>query len=171
MNDALAKLLLIERTKALKELEDIDELLRSRCNWSQEKIDASGNPVPIKISNPTPPAEKSPSVPEPATPPSPSTPPTPIEAKNDVPTIYYADEAREFLSQWESGGTFKMADFRKFVADKHGDDAVNEQSLRGPLPKMEKRGKIEIVQKGLGRNPVIYRKPFSAQNARLTTIS
>ena len=165
MNDALAKHLLTERAKVLKELEDIDELLRSRCGWSQEKIDASVNPAPIKTSNSAAPAEKAPAVPpEPTSTNLPSTPPAPIKAKEDAPTIYYADEAREFVKQWEPGGKFKMNDFRKFVADKYGDDAVNEQSLRGPLPKMEKRGEIEIVQKGLGRNPVIYRKPFTVHN-------
>lgn len=157
MNDALAKHLLTERAKVLKELEDIDELLRSRCGWSQEKVETAFTPPNTKkevtASNALEPEERK------ADPPPP--PAADSNPGEEPPAISYADEARQFVEKWGAGGKFRVDDFRKYIADKYGKKWINEQSLRGPLPKMVKRGEIEIVQKGLGRNPVIYRKPFS----------
>lgn len=63
------------------------------------------------------------------------------------------------MRQLPSGGTFKLTDFKNFLLERHAAEAVNEQSMRGPFAKWAKQGFLEIAQPGLGRAPVIYRKP------------
>lgn len=72
------------------------------------------------------------------------------------PEIAYRQEAQEWLKTVE--GEFTGIQFRRWLVAKYGEDAINEQSVRGPFPPLVKTGELEVVRNGVGRSPSIYRK-------------
>ncbi len=70
------------------------------------------------------------------------------------------EEALSFVEEW-SKPQFGQADFRDYVASKYGEDKINDQSIRGPLPKLAKKELITVIRPSIGKRPVIYGKPKS----------
>jgi hypothetical protein len=79
----------------------------------------------------------------------------PLKESNDEDQpIFYKEEATEFIKG--ISGNFKIIDFKTFLLKKYDEGKINDQSMRGPLAKLAKDGKIFIVRKGIGKAPVIY---------------
>ena len=140
--------LISERERVLKELADIEALLVSRCGWTHPKHQKPTAEKPADA----PTQENS----------RPSGPVTPRQSvakfgTEEETSIPYMEEAVDFVTQW-SGTIFGLKHFREFLAAKYGAERINEQSMRGPMPKLVKRGLIIVVRPGLGKLPVIYKK-------------
>jgi|GEM_PF-4841072 len=147
--------LLSERERVLKELADIEALLVSRCGWTQPKVKIQGeNKSASQVAS-----ESDDDDPfDPFLPVGSEGPKSGPESKDRIP---YIDEAVEFLNHWK-GGDILISDFRDFLSSKYDKKSINEQSMRGPFPKLIKKGLLKLVRPGLGRSPGIYRKatPF-----------
>ncbi len=81
-----------------------------------------------------------------------------VSASDEATTsIAYAREADEWLEGY-APERFTVRDFAAWLAAKYGTDAINEVSVRGPLTKLEKKGRIVVERQGAGRAPTIFRK-------------
>ena len=145
--------LLETRASILKELSDVEGLLRAR-GWKETETPAAA----IKD---TPPAEAAPKVVAEV----PKGEPLNADAFWDdpktsdapkKPDIAYRQEAQEWLKTVE--GEITGIQFRRWLVAKYGEDAINEQSVRGPFPLLVKTGVLEVLRNGVGRSPSIYRK-------------
>ena len=138
----MKKELLAERAKILCELDLVDKLLASRYQWTP---DALPPVVEQRPAQPTPP---------PQTPLAPTrNTPTPVQDEG----IQYTKEAAEWLASINHKGPFTVRDFREWLFGKFGEANVNADSMKTPMSKLEKAGKIIVVEQGSGRRPTSYR--------------
>lgn len=141
--------LLAERNRIIKELSDLENLLRSRFRWSGGHEGIPTNNAELHVA-----------------PGLPSENVRPAEAghrANRASSINYSEEAKEWLAH--APQRFTVLDFREFLVRKHGAGVVNPSSLNGPIKRLVDEKLLVVVEQGKGRRPTYYRLKGEQENA------